>query len=81
MYISGFLLLLHRGHLESQEMTEICLSVDDVGDNQEGMGTGKMSDLDRGRRKNCSHNGPTMTHSNGNTECLSCNEIIGKRRE
>ena len=43
-------LLLHRGHLESQEMTEICLSVDDVGDVQKGMGTGKMSDLGRGRQ-------------------------------
>jgi hypothetical protein len=28
----------------------------------------------------CSHNGPTMTHSNGDPECLSCHDIIGKMR-
>ena len=28
----------------------------------------------------CPHNGPTMTHSNGDTECLSCHDIIGKMR-
>jgi len=27
----------------------------------------------------CPHNGPTLTHSNGDIECLGCNEIIGKR--
>ncbi len=27
----------------------------------------------------CLHNGPTMTHTNGDIECLSCNEIIGRR--
>ena len=29
----------------------------------------------------CPHNGPKMTHSNSEVECLSCHEIIGKGRE
>jgi len=29
----------------------------------------------------CPHNGPKMTHSNGDIECLLCNEIIGKGRK
>jgi len=27
----------------------------------------------------CPHNGPTITHSNGDIECLGCKEIVGKR--
>jgi len=27
----------------------------------------------------CPHNGPKMTHSNGDTECFNCREIIWKR--
>jgi hypothetical protein len=27
----------------------------------------------------CPHNGPTMTHSNGDIECFNCREIIWKR--
>ena len=29
----------------------------------------------------CPHNGPKMTHSNSEVECLSCHEIIGKGRK
>ena len=29
----------------------------------------------------CPHNGPKMTHSNSEVECLNCNQIIGKGRE
>jgi len=29
----------------------------------------------------CPHNGPKMTHSNSDIECLNCNQIIGKGRE
>jgi len=29
----------------------------------------------------CPHNGPKMTHTNSEVECLNCNQIIGKGRE